>query len=80
MSMCLVQHMVVTLLAINMEPMLSTLTMTGYLTAIFMLPNSCTANITSSTASDKAIYSAYELERETLFCNFDRQEAGTPSK
>ena len=70
---CFVYHVVVTLLAINMAPTLSTPYMTGYLTAIFMLPNSCTTNITSFTASDKTIYSTSEMERETHFYDFDRQ-------
>ena len=63
----LVQHMDVILLAINMAPTLLTFTVTGYLTAIFMLLNNWTTNITSLTASDKAIYSASDLEREILF-------------
>ena len=62
-----------------MAPILSTLTVTGYLKAICMLPNNCIMNITSLTASDKAMYSASELERVMLFCNFDCQETSTPS-
>ena len=53
-------HVVVILLAIYIAPTLSTLTITGYLTTIFMLPRSRITNITSSTASDKATYSASE--------------------
>ena len=65
------QHVVTISLAI---------TMTGFLTMILILPNDCTANITSLTTSDKAIYSASELERETLFGDFNYQENGTHNK
>ena len=36
-------------------------------------------NITYLSASDKATYSASELESDTLFYNFDYQETGTTS-
>ena len=74
---CFVWQVVVVLLSLNMAPTLSTYTMTGYFTTVCMLSNSCNTNIASLTASDKAMYSASELESETLFCDFNVQETNT---
>ena len=56
--------MVVMLLTINMVPTLSTLIVIGYVMEICMLSNSCATNILLK-ASDKAMYSASELERHS---------------
>ena len=77
-SMCLVWHVVVKLLAINMASTLSTFTMTGCLATIFKLSRSWIMSITSITASDKATYSASELDGNKLFCNLYCQETCTP--
>ena len=79
MSMCFVHDVVVMLLAINMVPTLSTLIVTGYWRKMFMLHRSLTTKITSLTASNKAICFAFELESNTLFCNFNCQEIIMPS-
>ena len=50
-STCFVFDVVLILLAINIAPMLSTFTLTGYLTYIFLLPNNLATNINSLTAS-----------------------------
>ena len=69
--MCFVLHLVVILLVINMAPTMSTLIVTGYLTTIFMLSRSWITNISTSKASDNALYSTSEPDSNTLFCNLD---------
>ena len=64
--------------AINIAPMLSTLTMTGSLIEIFVFLSSWISNLISFTASDKAIYSDSKLNIIMLPCTFDCQEIGTP--
>lgn len=47
----------------------------------FLTPNSCsklTAHVTSEAAAAMALYSASELERETVACFFDFQVIGEP--
>jgi len=78
MSTCFVRFDVDMFLLMKMAPTLSTQTVMGSLTLIFMLSKSCSTNMISLTASDSATHSASLLLKVTLCCAFDRQLIGTP--
>ena len=66
------------LLAINITPTFSMLTMAENLFEIFMLLSSWIMSTISSTATDKATQSASELYNVKLHCTFNGQDTGTP--
>ena len=76
-SMCLVQLLVVMLLAMNIAPMLSTLTVTGNLIEIFMLFSNWIMNIISFAASRSVTHSASELNNLMFFHAINHQKRGT---
>ena len=77
-STCLVLLDVVIFSDKNMAPTLSTLTITGKWTSIFILFSSHTRKIMSFTDSDNATHSASQLLRVTHLWAFDFQQIGTP--
>ena len=77
MSTCLVHDMAI-LLAINLVPTLSNITVTGCLPKISLLPQSWIMNTTSLTASGKATYPPLSW-KVTHFSVTDPQETGMPS-
>ena len=75
-STCLVHDVMIMSLAINMAPILSTFTMTGWLNEILCFP---ITEYEHHFIKDKATYSTFELESDALFCQFNGQEISTPN-
>ena len=61
-------------------PTLSTCTVIGNSTAMFMVCNSCTMNFNSFTTSESAMYSASVVDSTTLFIPLLLQAIGIPQK
>ncbi len=78
MSTCMEHPLVVIILVMKIAPTLSTQIIIGHLTLIFMLCNRWSTNMSFSTASDAATYSASELDNATLCWALDLQLIGTP--
>ena len=80
MSICLVLSLVVQLLDNQIAPTLSTCTVIGSSTSIFMVCNNCTMNFNYFTTSDSAMNSASVLDSTTLFIPLLLQAIGIPQK
>ena len=80
MSICFVLLLVVLLLDNQIAPTLSTCTVIGNYTSIFMVCNNCTMNFSSFTTSDNAMYSASVVDNTTLFVPLLLQAIGIPQK
>ena len=80
MSICFVLLLVVLLLNNQIAPTLSTCTVMGRSTEIFMVCNNCTMNLNSFTTSDSAMYSASVVDITTLFIPLLLQAIGIPQK
>ena len=80
MSMCFVLSSVFLLFEGHIAPTLSTCTVMGNSTSIFMVCNNCTMNFNSFTTSESAIYSASVVDYTMLFIPFLLQAIGIPQK
>ena len=80
MSMCFVLSPVFLLFESHIAPTLSTCTVIGNSTVMFMVCNSCTMNFNSFTTSESAIYSASTVDSTTLFIPLVLQAIGIPQK
>ena len=80
MSMCFVLSPVFLLFESHIASTLSTCTVIGNSTVMFMVCNSCTMNFSSLTTSESAIYSASVVDSTTLFIPLLLQAIGNPQK
>ena len=78
--MCFVLSLVVLLLDSQIAPTLSTYTVIGSFTSIFIVCSNCTMNFSSFTTSDSAMYSASVVDRTTLFIPLLLHAIGIPQK
>ena len=80
MSMCFVLSPVFLLFESHIAPTLSTCTVFGNSTVMFIVCNSCTIFLLSFTTSESAIYSASLVDSTTLFIPVLLQAIGIPQK
>ena len=80
MSICFVLSPVFLLFDSHIAPTLSTSTVIGSSTVMFMVYNSCTMNFYSFTTSEIAMYSASVVDSTTLFIPLILQAIGIPQK
>ena len=78
--MCFVLSPVVQLLDNQIAPTLSTCTVIGSSTSMFMVCNNYTMNFSSFTTSDSAMYSASVVDITTLFIPLLCRAMGIPQK
>ena len=80
MSICFVLSLVVRLWDNQIAPTLSTCTVIGSSTSMFMVCNNYTMNFISFTTSDSAMYSVSVVDSTTLFIPLLCQAMGIPQK